>query len=305
MKLLINPGGGMSGDMFSAALIASGARSDIMKESMCAAGELLGSVNIEAQSIDQGVMRLLIHLESKRKHLASDEGRTILTHLFDRFGIKEEFRNFGMNVFDILVKAEKRAHKEFNIHIEGDHIDKKDHHHEHHIADHKHDHKHDHDHRHDHHHEHHHNHHHNHDDHHHTHNNHHNHDLEESFLHEAQDIVIDIMGAVTGLQELGVQPRAFLTCPVSVGGGHVHCSHGMLSIPAPATTVIIEEYNIPWKKGPIEKELFTPTGAAILAALDSHLIAPGEFDKLNVRASGKSRGTKTLDIPPLELVIYS
>lgn len=303
MKLLINPYGGMSGDMFSAALIASGARFDIMKRSMCAAGELLGSVNIESQSIDQGVMRLLIHLESKRKHLASNEGRTILVQLFDHFGIKEEFRNFGLKIFDILVKAEKRAHKEFNIHIERDYIDSKDHHHENHIDHHHNDHNH-----HDHHEKHHHEHHHDYDHQHHTHHDHHdhhNHCSEESFLHEAQDIIIDIMGAVTGLQELGVQPRALLTCPVSVGGGHVHCSHGTLSIPAPATTIIIEEYNIPWKKGPIEMELFTPTGAAILAALNSHLMAPGEINKLDVRASGKSRGTKTLDIPPLELVLYS
>lgn len=87
-------------------------------------------------------------------------------------------------------------------------------------------------------------------------------------LHEAQDIIIDLAGAAFGLQELDIHVSSVLCLsPVCVGGGKITFSHGTLDIPAPATAQIIEDYAIPFKKGPVEYELFTPTGAAILAAL--------------------------------------
>ena len=179
----------------------------------------------------------------------------------------------GMNILEILIKAEIKAHKEFNIVIEDDHS-----HHSHHHDNHHHPHEH------------------------HDHDHHHHHE-EEAFLHEAQDIVIDIMGAAVGMQMLDIEPEADLSAPVSVGGGHVHFSHGVLPVPAPATSVILEQYGIQWKKGPIDKELFTPTGAAILAALGAKVNAAA-IDTLDVKAIGTSRGTKILDIPPLKLMLY-
>ena len=127
---------------------------------------------------------------------------------------------------------------------------------------------------------------------------------EETFLHEAQDIVIDIMGAIMGMQQLDIEPGAELLCPVSVGGGHVHFSHGTHSIPAPATTIMLKEYHIQWKKGPVDVELFTPTGAAILAALGSSLNNSIVIEALNIVSIGKARGTKILEIPPLKLYVY-
>jgi len=44
-------------------------------------------------------------------------------------------------------------------------------------------------------------------------------------------------------------------------------SHGRLPVPAPATRAILEEHHISYQSGPVEAELLTPTGAAILAAL--------------------------------------
>ncbi|MBN1697203.1 MAG: DUF111 family protein [Spirochaetales bacterium] len=88
-------------------------------------------------------------------------------------------------------------------------------------------------------------------------------------LHEAQDIIIDLAGAAMGLQLLGIDCET-VTClsPVMVGGGTIRFSHGELDVPAPATAYIIRNYGIPIRKGPVEKELFTPTGAAIMAALN-------------------------------------
>jgi uncharacterized protein (DUF111 family) len=269
MKLLINPEGGMAGDMFAAALVSAGADFNRIKTAMQAAGEKLGSVKISLNQTTDGSSQLAIHLESKRHHLGASEAKVILLELFDGFGIHRKYRNFGMDILEILVKAEHRAHRLFNIVIKGDKG-----HHSHHNHGHTHHHNHDH------------------------------HSHKESFLHEAQDIVIDIMGAVIGMQQLNIEPQAELLCPISVGGGHVFCSHGKLSVPAPATSVILEDYRMDWKRGPVEMELFTPTGAAILAALGTRLNASVDLGVLDIAAAGQSRGSKILDIPPFELYLY-
>lgn len=131
---------------------------------------------------------------------------------------------------------------------------------------------------------------------------HHGHEHNGTILHEAQDILIDIIGAVTGMESLGLSPSASLIKPVRTGEGKVEFSHGILDIPAPATKIILEKYNIKWEKGPVETELCTPTGASLLAALikknggnDS-----GEF---TILGEGASRGSKILPIPPLKIYL--
>lgn len=281
MKLLIDAQGGMAGDMFSAALVSASANFESLREVMLAAGQELGSARIDITKTPDGASQLAIKLDSARRHLAGHEAREILERLFTRFHIKEKYRALGMNILDILTKAEIRAHKEFNIVIEDDHSHNHPHDDNHHHPHHSH-HSHDH----------------------HDHHEHHHHGQEEeAFLHEAQDIVIDIMGAAVGMQLLDIEPEAELVAPVSVGGGHVHFSHGTLPVPAPATSIILEQYGIQWKKGPIEKELFTPTGAAILAALGAK-VNTTTVAALDVKVIGTSRGTKILDIPPLKLMLY-
>lgn len=96
-------------------------------------------------------------------------------------------------------------------------------------------------------------------------------------LHEAQDIILDVTGAAWGLQALDVDLSA-VTClsPVRVGGGSVDGgSHGRLPVPAPATMAILHRYRIPHAAGPVEAELLTPTGAAILAALTPAFLSRG------------------------------
>jgi uncharacterized protein (DUF111 family) len=121
-------------------------------------------------------------------------------------------------------------------------------------------------------------------------------------LHEAQDIVIDIIGAVMGMQDLNIEPEAQLITPVSVGGGSVACSHGILPVPAPATKVILEQYGIEWRPGPLDVELSTPTGVSILAALGAKE-ATSSLEGREIVVAGRSRGTKDLDIPPLKVYI--
>lgn len=125
------------------------------------------------------------------------------------------------------------------------------------------------------------------------------HKNDETYLHEAQDIIIDIIGASLGMQNLHVETKGYVIEPVSAGGGMVKFSHGKLPVPAPATKNILNKFNIPYNKGPIETELCTPTGIALLAALDVELVkSPNSYIK-----TGCARGSKDIDVPPLKVYI--
>ncbi len=121
-------------------------------------------------------------------------------------------------------------------------------------------------------------------------------------LHEAQDIVIDIIGVVSGLELLNIKPEGILLSQISVGSGKINFSHGTLNVPAPATKIILEKSGLKWEKGPIEKELCTPTGAAILYSLK--LSEQTDLKIPNHTVKGISRGSKTFPIDPLKIYIY-
>ncbi len=89
----------------------------------------------------------------------------------------------------------------------------------------------------------------------------HSHTGEEAILHEAQDILLDVIGAAKALESLDILPESVLCLtPVSIGGGVVKCSHGTLAVPAPATASILKRAKIPHVFGPVNVELLTPTG---------------------------------------------
>jgi len=85
-------------------------------------------------------------------------------------------------------------------------------------------------------------------------------------LHEvgATDAVLDIVGAVEGMAELGV--TSVYSLPVAVGSGWVEAAHGTLPVPAPATAVLLEGQELT-HGGPVTGEATTPTGAALLRVL--------------------------------------
>lgn len=89
--------------------------------------------------------------------------------------------------------------------------------------------------------------------------------LEHVHFHEvgAVDSIIDIVGAAICYNALNVHGVHVST--VELGGGFVKCDHGKLPVPAPATAEII--MGLPVKKGGVDFEATTPTGAAILSAL--------------------------------------
>nr|WP_320145387.1 nickel pincer cofactor biosynthesis protein LarC [uncultured Anaeromusa sp.] len=79
----------------------------------------------------------------------------------------------------------------------------------------------------------------------------------------AVDAIVDIVGTVYGLYYLGIEK--IYASKVYTGSGFVECAHGRMPVPAPATAELL--CGIPQAQGDIERELTTPTGAALLAEL--------------------------------------
>jgi pyridinium-3,5-bisthiocarboxylic acid mononucleotide nickel chelatase len=102
----------------------------------------------------------------------------------------------------------------------------------------------------------------------------HNVPIEKIHFHEvgAVDAIVDIVAASAGIHALGQQARTetghplqWFSSPLNVGGGMVDCAHGRFPVPAPATADLLR--GLPTYSAHIEKELVTPTGAALLRAL--------------------------------------
>jgi uncharacterized protein (TIGR00299 family) protein len=79
----------------------------------------------------------------------------------------------------------------------------------------------------------------------------------------AVDAIVDIVGAVAGLDLLGVETVHASKLPL--GEGFVKCQHGLLPLPAPAVSRLVQGYEV--RLTGIERELTTPTGAAIVTTL--------------------------------------
>ena len=115
----------------------------------------------------------------------------------------------------------------------------------------------------------------------------HNTDIEQIHFHEvgAIDAIVDITCAAVGAEALGVEE--FICSPLNVGGGTVVCAHGTFPIPAPATLELLRL--APVYSGEIQKELVTPTGAAIVSVLASRFSG---FPKMRPEKTGYGAGTR-------------
>jgi len=106
------------------------------------------------------------------------------------------------------------------------------------------------------------------------------------------DSIVDIVGAVWGIRQLGIEK--IYVSKVNVGAGFVKCAHGILPVPAPATLSLMEGKPI-YSSG-VERELLTPTGAAILTALGSEF---GSIPLMKVERIGYGAGRDDLPHPNL------
>jgi len=110
----------------------------------------------------------------------------------------------------------------------------------------------------------------------------------------AIDSIVDIVSASVGFDALKIDKVCCST--LSVGGGFVEAAHGRLPVPAPATAELLK--NVPTAGGPIEKELLTPTGAAILTAVVERF---GSLPEMKIESVGYGAGT--LDSPQFPNVL--
>jgi pyridinium-3,5-bisthiocarboxylic acid mononucleotide nickel chelatase len=112
-------------------------------------------------------------------------------------------------------------------------------------------------------------------------------DLDSTHFHEvgADDAIADVVGASLLFADL--DPEHVVTTPLATGGGEVGMSHGTYPIPAPAVVEIAARANWSLSGGPVEAELLTPTGAAIL----THFADGVEtLPTLRIEASGYGAG---------------
>jgi pyridinium-3,5-bisthiocarboxylic acid mononucleotide nickel chelatase len=86
---------------------------------------------------------------------------------------------------------------------------------------------------------------------------------EKVHFHEvgATDAIVDIVGTCLGLDYLGIEKIYSSALPT--GGGTVWAAHGRLSVPVPAVLKLWESRQVPVYHNGIDKELVTPTGAAL------------------------------------------
>jgi len=127
----------------------------------------------------------------------------------------------------------------------------------------------------------------------------HNVPIEKIHFHEvgAVDSIVDIVGAAAALDQLGVE--SFACSSLNVGGGQVDTQHGRLPVPAPATAELLR--GVPTYSSGIQRELVTPTGAAIVTSLAAQF---GPQPPMTVRAIGYGAVAADLAEQPNVLRIF-
>ena len=114
--------------------------------------------------------------------------------------------------------------------------------------------------------------------------------VSEIHFHEvgAMDAITDIVSVCMLMERLA--PDQVIVSPVNVGSGHVHCAHGILPVPAPATVLLLR--GIPMYSGSVDGELCTPTGAALLKFFATSY---GDMPVMEVSSVGYGMGNKDFE----------
>lgn len=102
------------------------------------------------------------------------------------------------------------------------------------------------------------------------------------------DAVTDVTGCCLLMEMVGAEKVIF--SPINTGSGTVHCAHGILPVPAPATATLLK--GIPAYSGQIESELCTPTGAALAGVFADEF---GKMPAMNISRIGYGMGNKDFE----------
>ncbi len=108
----------------------------------------------------------------------------------------------------------------------------------------------------------------------------------------ATDAIVDIVGTCLGLDWLGIEELYCSALPT--GGGTVWADHGRLPVPVPAVLQLWQSRRCPIYSNGIEKELVTPTGAALAVTLAQDFGAP---PAMKLHRIGLGAGSHQLPIP--------
>lgn len=122
----------------------------------------------------------------------------------------------------------------------------------------------------------------------------HNVPVEEVHFHEvgAVDSIVDILSVAVCLDNLGITE---VIVPVLYEGtGTIRCQHGILPVPVPAVTNIVQQCGLEFKITPVSGELVTPTGAAIVAAVRTSCKLPENF---TIEKTGMGAGKRNYECP--------
>ena len=105
-------------------------------------------------------------------------------------------------------------------------------------------------------------------------------------LHElgSLDTLVDVVGAVCGLELLGVDRVE--SSPINVGSGSVDTEHGRMPIPAPATALLLKGVPV-FADGEFERT--TPTGALLVTGFAERF---GPWPSMTLKKIGYGLGTK-------------
>ena len=111
--------------------------------------------------------------------------------------------------------------------------------------------------------------------------------LDRVHLHEvgALDSIIDIVGSVFALEQLGV--TRIVASPLNVGSGSIRSAHGLYPVPAPATARLLK--GVPIYSGPQQAEMVTPTGALLITAYAQDY---GSVPSMRIQQIGYGAGSR-------------
>lgn len=115
----------------------------------------------------------------------------------------------------------------------------------------------------------------------------HNKDVESIHFHEvgSADAIVDIVCGAVAIEYLKIDQ--WVCSSLNVGSGTVECAHGTLPVPAPATLELLKD--APIYSGAIQKELVTPTGAAMVRSLTSRF---GSMPRIKIGSVGYGAGAR-------------
>ncbi len=106
----------------------------------------------------------------------------------------------------------------------------------------------------------------------------------------AIDSIVDVVACSVLADSIGAD-RVCVTS-LTEGSGRIRTAHGVMPIPVPAVAAVLRAYDVPVRISPVEGELITPTGAALVATLATDFQAPA-----NLALRGVGYGAGKRDYP--------